>query len=683
MLWVGFDVGGTFVDLFAYDTDTHKMHVLKHRSSRRQAAASVREGLRLLLSEMGRSPSDVGRLAHGTTLVTNILVERKGARVGVITTAGFRDVMEIARMRRPSLYDLSVHKPRPLAERIDIVEIAERLDAQGKVLTPLDAAALERAVAKFRADGIEAIAVCFLHAYANPAHEELVGRVAAASGLPVSLSSRVSAEYGEYERFTTCVMNSYVMPVAGEYLSGAAAGVASLGIGAPLEVMQSNGGVVPVPTAAQFPVRLAESGPAAGVIGAAQLALAAERSNLITLDMGGTSTDVSLVVDGGPAYISEHEIAGLPVRAVGIDIRSIGAGGGSLARLDRTGALRVGPESAGAEPGPACYGWGGTEPTVADADVVLGYLNPARFCDGRVPLDIERARRALEEQVARPRKVSVEEAALGVLQVCVTNMVGAVRNITMERGYDPRDFSLVAFGGAGPVHAAFVAAELGIPEVLILREPGLLSAKGMLLTNYRADVFRTIVQGLAEADCDWLNALFTQMEQEALAQLPSVAGEVRTRRLLELCYEGQQNVVPVEITQFPLKPESKPAVAAALDEKFKAIYHFLPQNRRPQILHVRVFVERLQDTGSLLARRATVSGDAQPRPSAHRKMRFPNGPAHSTEVPIYDRDTLSPGTSLDGPLVIEEGYSNTVVGPGHTARIDVHGNILISIGKTS
>jgi len=350
----------------------------------------------------------------------------------------------------------------------------------------------------------------------------------------------------------------------------------------------------------------------------------------------------------------------------------------TMARLARL--LSASSESAGAEPGPACYGWGGTDPTVADADLILGYLNPDRFCDGRVPLDVSRARHAIEDQIARPRNVSAEDAALGILQVCVTNMVGAVRNITMERGYDPRDFSLVAFGGAGPVHAIFVAAELGIPEVLVLREPGLLSAKGMLLTNYRADVFRTIVESLADAECERLNALFLQMESEALAQLPSGAGEIRTRRLLELCYEGQQNVVPVEAPHFPLQVEHKAAIAAALDEKFKAIYGFLPQNRRAQILHVRVFVERLQDTKRLLERREhAIGSDAAPAPNTYRKMLFPNDGAVRPAVPVYDRDRLPCGTTLIGPLVIEESYSNTVVGPGHTACIDTHGNILISI----
>jgi N-methylhydantoinase A len=492
----------------------------------------------------------------------------------------------------------------------------------------------------------------------------------------------VSAEYGEYERFTTCVMNSYVKPVAGRYLDGTVAGVAELGIRAPLEVMQSNGGVVPAATAARFPVRLASSGPAAGVMGAAQLALRAGRGNIITFDMGGTSTDVSLVVAGEPAYVSEHDIEGLPIRAVGIDIRSIGAGGGSLARIDRTGALRVGPESAGADPGPACYGWGGVEPTVADADLALGYLDPVRFCDGRVPLDRDRARQALDQHVGRARGVSAEEAALGILQVCVTNMVGAVRNITMEQGHDPRDFSLVAFGGAGPVHAAFVAEELGIPEVLILRDPGLLSAKGMLLTNYRADVFRTTIATLDGVDWARLNASFQEMEAEARAQLVGEAakGSHRTRRILGMCYEGQQNIVPVELPDFPLAARHMTEIAATLDDKFKAVYGFLPQNRRPQILHARVYVERLQDALKLLAKEARASGGAAAKPSGHRPMMFPNDGAGLRNVPVYDRDLLSPGAEIVGPAVIEEGYSNTVMGPGHSARIDGYGNIVIRIG---
>lgn len=679
MIWVGFDVGGTFVDIVAFDVRTGKVHVLKQRSSRRQAASSVRDGLRTLLAETGFSGTEIARLAHGTTLVTNLLVERKGSRIGVITNSGFRDVMEIGRMRRPHLYDLSQRKPEPLVDRLDIAEVGGRIDARGNEIEPLDMDGIAAMIERLKADGVEALAVCFLHSYADPAHEEAAGRIAEAADLPVSLSARVSAEYGEYERFTTAVMNSYVMPVTKQYLSGTVHNIASLGIRAPLEVLQSNGGVIPVETAARFPVRLASSGPAGGVTAAAVLSGRIGRRNLITLDMGGTSTDVSLVVDGEPATISEHELEGLPLRAVSVDIRSIGAGGGSLARLDRTGALRVGPESAGAEPGPACYGWGGTEPTVADADLVLGYLDPERFCDGRVRLDVERARHALKSAVADPRGVSIDEAALGVLGVCITNMVGAVRNITMERGHDPRDFSLVAFGGAGPVHASLVAAELGIPEVVILRDPGLLSAKGMLLTNYRVDTFRTAAGRLNDVDMDELNGMFDALAVEATAQLPPRDGEPEVRRILALCYEGQQNVVPVELADFPVTKAHLPGIAEGLDRKFKAIFGFLPRNRTPQILHLRVIAERRLDTERLTQGSLPPCGEAPPLPRARRPVLYPTSGGIRVDTPIYERGLLPAGTEISGPAIIEESYSNTLVCPGQTARIDANGNILIAV----
>lgn len=687
MYWVGFDVGGTFVDIFAFDTDTGTIHTMKRRSSRREAAVSVERGLADLLTEIGGKAENVRRLAHGTTLVTNILVERAGAKVGVVTTEGFRDLLEIGRMRRPSLYDLSKDKPSPLAGRRARLEVAERIDAQGRVLKPLKAKDAERALKQLKKDGIEAVAVCFLHAYANPAHERTVGKIAERLGLPVSLSSEVSAEYGEYERFATAVMNSYVVPVVKHYLKELEAGVRKLAIPAPVEVMQSNGGVIEADVAGRFPVRLASSGPAAGVIGASILAAEMGRSKLITLDMGGTSTDVSVVVDGHPAYASEHNLDGYPVRAVSIDIRSIGAGGGSLARLDRTGSLRVGPESAGAEPGPACYGWGGSEPTVTDADLVLGYLNVERFCGGRVRLDAARARKALHDSIAARRQVAVEEAALGMLRVCITNMVGAVRNITTERGYDPRDFSLVAFGGAGPVHACFVAAELNIPEVLVLRDPGLLSAKGLLLTNYRADIYRTHVHPLLEVDCAGLTRLLAELERQAIQQLPPDRRNpeaLRIRRILELCYEGQQNAVPIELDQVPVTPAVLPSIAERLNKKFQAIFGFVPRGRRPQILHVRVFAESVVDIAGLVGRKLNGSGfKGEPTAREHREVLFPIGSSERFRTPVFERDALRPGAVINGPLIVEERFSNTVVPPGQRLRVDDFGNLVIAAGGTA
>jgi N-methylhydantoinase A len=685
MYWVGFDVGGTFVDIFAFDTRTATIHALKHRSSRQQPAAQVYEGLSRLLSEIQLDPAEVERLAHGTTLVTNILVERSGAKVGMIVTRGFRDVLEIGRMRRPSLYDLYRDKPAPLAPRDAIVEVNERIVGDGNVLQPLDEAELRTAIDRLKDMGVETVAVCFLHAYANPVHEEIAARIIEEAGLPVSPSSRVSAEYGEFERFATAVVNSYSMPAVRDYVGNLTESVQILGIPTSLQIMQSNGGVIPVDIAKRFPVRLASSGPTAGVMGAALLARQIGRGNLITLDMGGTSTDVSLVVGGEAAYISEHDLAGFPIRSIGVDIRSIGAGGGSIARLDRTGALRVGPESAGAEPGPACYGWGGTQPTVSDADLVLGFLSPDRFCGGRIALNSDLARTALVEAVANPRGVSADEAALGVVRICVTNMVGAVRNITMERGYDPRDFSLVAFGGAGPAHAALVAAELNIPEVIVLRDPGLLSAKGLLLTNYRSDMYRTCVQVLEEVNPATLSALFEELENEALLQLPAAdhTAGFRVRRILEMCYEGQENMVPVELSAFPLQREHLPSLAEQLNSKFKAIFGFVPTGRRPQILHARLFAEALVDTATLLGSGGLSPLEASaPTPGSQRPVLFPGHGSGRIDTPIYERRTLAPGASFSGPAIVEEEYSTTVILPAQRALVDAHGNLIIRAEDT-
>ena len=641
-------------------------------------------GLTELLAEDGIAPAQVSRLAHATTLVTNTLIESSGAKVGVLTTQGFRDVLEIGRMRRPSLYDLDKDKPSPLATREVRLEVRERVDAAGRVITPLKPEDVERAIARFRNEGIDAVAVCFLHSYANPKHEERAGRMVAAAGLPVSLSSTVSAEYGEFERFSTAVANSYVMPPAHAYLRQLAWEVRSLGIVTPVRMMQSNGGVATVDVAARFPVRLISSGPAAGVIGATILASRTGRGRLISFDMGGTSTDTSLVVDGEPAYASEHEVQGYSLRTAGIDIRSIGAGGGSLARLDRTGSLRVGPESAGADPGPACYGWGGAEPTVTDANLVLGYLDADRFCGGALPLSVAAAKRALERHIAAPRGVSVEEAAVGILKVCVTNMVGAVRTITTERGYDPRDFALVAFGGAGPVHAGFVAAELNIPEVLVLRDPGLLSAKGLLLSNYRTEVYRTAVQPLLDANCKRLNAAFLALESEAVAQLPEPADGARRlglKRILELCYEGQQNVLPIELKRFPIAPRDLPGIAERLNRRFAAIYGFVPGGRRPQILKLRVLAERKVAIERMLAQGrggAKALRRSRTRPFAHRKALFPGRQGRPLRVPVFERERLAPGTALAGPALVQEDFSNTVVAPGQRLRVDDFGNLVIA-----
>ena len=684
--WVAFDVGGTFVDVLSFDLRTGRVATTKHRSSPRMGAESVRVGLQDHLARVGADVADVSRLAHGTTLVTNLLVEGKAARVGVLTTRGFRDLLEIGRMRRPSLYDLNEDKTPPLATRLCRYEVIERLDARGNVLTALNEDDVVAAIEPLRSQGVEAVAVCFLHSYANPAHEQRAAALLERAGFSVSLSAEVSAEYGEFERFSTAVINATAVPPVQRYMRELERSLVRLNLDAPLQIMQSNGGVISAKVAGRFPVRLASSGPAAGVKGAAILAARAGCSNIVTFDMGGTSTDVGLVADGEAAYASEQYISGHPLRTVGIDIRSIGAGGGSLARLDRTGSLRVGPESAGADPGPACYGWGGTQPTVADADLVLGYLNPERFCGGQLTLSTDSAIDAIETHIARPRRVSVDDAAVGILRVCVTNMVGAVRNVTMERGHDPRDFVLVAYGGAGPVHATFVAEELHIPRVVILRDPGLLSAKGLLLTNYRVDVYRTHVAPLDEVDCDALSAVFAKLEDEARTQLSSsVVGppNIRVRRVLELCYEGQESALPIDVKASSITQADLDDLGRQLDTRFRSLFGFVPSGRRPQILHVRVFAEHDLGADRLLeANGRSPSERQETKPARSRDVRFP-GDAGRIEVAVYDRDDLGLDGSLQGPAIIEEDYTSTVVGPGQSCRLDATGNLHIYVDRVA
>ena len=427
---------------------------------------------------------------------------------------------------------------------------------------------------------MKAIAVCFLHSYANPGHEQRAAELLRELGASVCLSSEVSAEYGEFERFSTAVINAMSMPQVGHYFEELEGCLRDLGIGVPLQVMQSNGGVISPEVAARYPVRLAGSGPAAGVAGAARLAVHAGIPRIVTFDMGGTSTDVGLAVDGEVAYASEYHVQGYPVRSVGIDIRSIGAGSGSLAMLDRMGSLRVGPKSAGAEPGPACNGWGGSRPTVTDADLVLGFLSAGRFCGGHMSLREDLAVNAIETHIAGPCGVTVHEAAVWILRVAVTNMVGAVRNITMQQGYDPRGLRTGRLRGrrAGARHVRGGRAAR-IPKVLILRDSGLLSAKGLLLTQYRVDVQRTYAKVLDEVDRAELTRLFEALEESAVAQLStgiSAHPAIRVRRILEACYEGQQSAVPIDVAAFPVTQQELTALPKRLDEKFRGLFGFVP-----------------------------------------------------------------------------------------------------------
>ena len=687
-LWIGIDVGGTFTDVVGVDLESLQYWTAKVPSSSTDPAGALDEGISELLSRNQKRPSDVQRVIYGTTVALNVLLERKGATVSMITTKGFKDVVEIGRMLRDELYDIMFDKPKPLVARHRRYEVDERVNAAGEEVRPLKSDDVQCVLDQLTDAGPESLAVCFLHAYANEAHEQHVGDAVKQRfpGLPVSLSSEVSPEYSEYERFATTVLNSYLMPKTRSALGSVADRVASLGISAPVEVMQSNGGITTTDVAARFPVRLLGSGPVGGVAGAVGLSAAVGVSNLITLDMGGTSTDVCLVTNGVPSYTTQRRFEGQPVRTLMTDVQSIGTGGGSIARVDVAGSLQVGPDSAGADPGPICYGRGGRRVTVTDADVLLGYLNPERFLGGKQRLDAQAASAGLRDQIASPTDTGLISAALGVVTVAVNNMVGALRRVTTQRGHDPRDFTLVAFGGAGPVHAGLLAREVGIPRVLAPAYPGLLSARGLLLADLRTEASLTLSKTLDSVSPGELTSIFERLEGEARSVLPggSSPDSLEVERLAEMCYQGQRHELPVPFPAGGLTGADLDDASRRLDESFIELYGFLPISHTPQIVHLRVFLrKRIEEAEKLRARGIAVgdgSGDAQ---LGERRLYFDDTGEAGRVCPVYDRSRLGVGRSIVGPAVVEEDYSTTMVYPGQSLTVDDHGNLVIDTGVTA
>lgn len=684
MVWIGFDVGGTFTDLIAVDLDSTRLLAIKTPSSPTDPAGAALRGIRELLALGDIPPQRVTRVVHGTTIATNALIELKGARVGFLCNHGFRDVVEIGRMLREQLFDIDFRKTPPLVPRHLRREVPERMAVDGTVIEPLDEDAARAAIDGLLADGVEAIAVGLLHAYAHPGHELRLRELIAerAPQLAVTLSHEVSGEYGEHERWTSAIVNAYLMPRMQSYLRELTQQMQAMGIRTPIEVMQSNGGIAPVTVAGSLPIRMLESGPAGGVAGIAHLGTRLGMRQLITLDMGGTSADVSVVVDGSPTIATERLVGGHPVRAVMADIHSIGAGGGSIAAVDASGTLHVGPRSAGAEPGPVALRQGGTWPTVTDADIVLGYLNVDRYCAARYverPPDADAAAGAIHDLIAEPTATTVDQSALGIVRIAVRNMVSAIRTITTQRGLDPRDFVLVASGGAGPVHASMVARELRIPTVVVPAYPALLSAHGMLLADYRTDTAQSFPTLLDDVDGALLTARFEELEA---AGLEAFAGGqpgdgFEAERVVEMCYEGQQHELALAAPAGVLSDSDLKGFAESLDRRFSAHYGFLPAHNVPKLVNLRVFLRKqtpaIERLRSLVVREeAKVAVPAV----ATRRMVFAEHP-EGVAASAYDRVQLSPGEPVRGPAVIEEDYSTTVICPGQDAVVDELGNILI------
>jgi N-methylhydantoinase A len=690
---IGVDIGGTFTDLVWVDDATGAVQVGKLLTTPKDPSQAVEQGVMSILGDAGGRAADVRSLIHGTTLATNALIERKGARTGLLTTAGFRDAVEIGREGRYDMYDLFIDQPPALVPRHLRLEVTERMMADGSVRTPLDESSARTAIARLKDAGVEAVAVCLLHAYRNPAHEQALAALCAEllPGVPVSCSSEVVPEIREYERTSTTCANVYVMPLMSRYLDDLERKLQDLGIPGRFYVMLSAGGVATPETAKRVPIRLVESGPAAGALAAARMAQELGEPRLLSFDMGGT-TAKACVIDGGlPLLAREFEVAradrfkkgsGLPIRVPCIEMIEIGAGGGSLARVDRMGLLKVGPESAGADPGPACYAQGGATPTVTDADLLLGYLDPGFFLGGRMRLDGDAAARAVEEKVAAPMGLSVTDAAWGIHRVVNENMAGAARVHGIERGKDLRAYPLFAFGGAGPVHAWHVGRILKVPRVLVPFGAGAMSAYGLLAAPLAFDFVRTAPQRLDAADWGQVNRLFGEMEADGRRILRGATvpdGDVRIRRTAEMRYTGQGHEVEVEVPPGALDAGSLAVITVSFEAAYRALYSRTPMGVPIEALNWRVVVSGPVPDISVSGPRSGAHTPAAPVAKGTRPAYFPEARGY-VDTPVYDRYALTPGAAFTGPAIIEERESTTVAGPGARVSVDSRLTLILEPG---
>ena len=687
----GVDIGGTFTDLVVVDETTGAIRVGKVLTTAKDPAHGVEQGIQALLEDARVEPGRVRAVVHGTTLATNALIERKGARTALLTTAGFRDALEIRHEGRYDMYDLLIDPPAPLVPRHLRREVDERLMPDGTVLRPLDETAARRVIAGLVDDGVEAVAICLLHAYLNPVHERRLAELVreAAPHVVVSCASDVVPEIREYERASTTSANVYVAPLMARYLEDLERRMAGLGVPGQLYIMQSSGGIALPPLARRLPIRLVESGPAAGALAAAQAARERGDTRLLSFDMGGTTAKACVIDDGAPLVAREFEVAradrfkkgsGMPVRVPVIEMIEIGAGGGSIARVDRMGLLKVGPDSAGADPGPACYNLGGRQPTVTDADLLLGYLDAEFFLGGRMRLDRAAAERAVSEHVARPLGLDTTAAAWGIHRVVNENMAAAARIHGIERGRDLRAYPLFAFGGAGPVHCWQVARVLKVPRILIPFGAGAMSAWGLLAAPLAFDFVRTLRARLDAADWEALNALFAEMEDEGrelLARAGVARERVSVKRIAEMRYLGQGHEVEAALPLGKLTAASLAKITASFEASYRALYHRLPQGVPIEALNWRVTVAAPPPTLAF-GGAAGAAGAAAAAVKTRRRAWFAESQGW-VDTPVYDRYALGPGTTFEGPAIIEERESTAIVGPGARCRVDEGRTVVVEM----
>lgn len=671
-LRIAVDTGGTFTDVMMLNSTTGEIQTAKVPSVPAAPDQAVFAGVQTLAPD----PQQVAFLGHGTTVAINALVQRIGARTGLITTAGFRDVLEIQRGNRPDMYNLYFKKPVPLVPRNLRVEVQERIMADGSIRTPLDLDSLRAAVEYLRARGVQALAVCFLNSYINPVHEEEAGAFIRSNypDMVVTVATEVAREWREYERTSSAVLNSYLVPSVKKYLSRLGERMQAEGYSAQPLLTKSDGGLMPAAGAGDRPVQMLMSGPAGGVLGAAEYGKAIGELNLITFDIGGTTCDVSLIKDGQPNLVRDRLVDGYPVLAPFIDIYSIGAGGGTIVWADASGMLRVGPQSAGANPGPACYGRGGQQPTVTDAYVLLGMIDPDAFLGGQIQLDREAARAAFAP-VAAEVGLSVEECARGALTILDHHMVGALRVVSIERGHDPRDFTLMAYGGAGALHIGALAKELGIKRAIVPRHPSLFSAWGILAADIRYSYARTVNWEAASTEAGALNDVLKAMLTEGRTDLADNGVKDEDMRFvasLDMHYVGQEHSVSVPCpTEFGADDVRK--AVEDFHAAHKLAYTYDLQGEGVVITTVRLDAIGVQP--ALQLSEWPVTGDAEQALKGERSVIFDSsrGPE---PTPVYDRSRLPVGAVVQGPCIVEEATSTTVLLANQSLEVDRYGNLI-------
>ena len=680
---IGIDVGGTFTDVVLISNQTGDVSVVKVLNRHEDRAETVVEGIERLLEEAGVEPSEIDWISHGTTITTNAVIERKGAKTALITNKNFRDILEIGRFARPAelIYRVHEDKPAPLVPRFLRLGVSCRIDRQGDVVTELDEQELAQAIATIGDEEVESVAVCFLFSFLNSSHEERVRERlgAALPNLDIVLSSEILREFREFPRTATTVFAAYVAPVLRAYISGLVGRLADRGITCPLYIFQSNGGMAQPDIVMRNPALTLLSGPAGAVVGAAQLCGQAGYRDLITMDIGGTSLDVCLIRGSVAEATTTREIDMFPVGIPMLDVHTIGAGGGSIVRVDDVGRVKVGPDSMGARPGPACYGLGGDQATLTDINLLMGLLDPTTFANGEVPLDKVRAQAAIAEQVARPLGVDPAIAAVGVYQVATNQIAEAVRTVTVERGSDPRDYALVAFGGGGPLHAAAVARELGLGQIIVPRHPGLFSARGIATADFNHDYIQSVVRPIAEVAASDVKTTVAALDRQAASDLAAEGIAAERHQMapaLDLRYLGQTTEITVPLEN---SVESVSDGFAEVVERFHQLHERLYTYNVPdepvELVNVRLRAVGTVDKPPI----PPSEGDGTtPVPVGERQVLLP-GSASAQPVPVYKRDQLAPGAALAGPAIVEEASSTTLVLTEMNVTVDAFENMIIAL----